>query len=120
MNKIGDAIDGEEDATPVSRKWTPGPWAVTDNRDLNGAYWIETDLFESLAEVRPGSTEAEEMGDTLANAHLIAAAPDLYAALETLRSYAEGQIADGLPHSPTLPSAIGMAKAALNKARGEQ
>ena len=59
--------------------FTPGPWQVVDNRSLNGAYWIcAPDEFTSHAEVRAGCVEAEELGDPLANARLIASAPALY------------------------------------------
>lgn len=44
---------------------------------------------------------------------------ELCGSLETLRAYAAGMIADGLPHSSTLPSAVARASAALRRARGE-
>lgn len=60
---------------------TPGPWSVTDNRSLNGAYWIEFDFACSIAEVRHGGEDTWEgdpyPGTPEANARLIAAAPDL-------------------------------------------
>ncbi len=63
---------------------TPGPWQVIDNRSMNGNYWIGTDAWTSHAEVRMGCGEAAELGDELANAKLIAAAPDLLAALQEI------------------------------------
>lgn len=63
---------------------TPGPWKIVDNRILNDAFWIEAHHPEgfsvSIAEVRQGCDEADEIGSSHANARLIAAAPDLLAA----------------------------------------
>lgn len=54
---------------------TPGPWSVVDNRDLNGAFWIEVEHPTvgnvSLAEVRSGCEEADELGSPEANAAFI-------------------------------------------------
>lgn len=44
---------------------------------------------------------------------------ELCGALETLRAYAAGMIEDGLPHSPTLPSAVARAAVILRRARGQ-
>lgn len=66
------------------KTYTPGPWQVIDNRDMNGNYWIGTDAWTSHAEVRMGGGEARELGDELANAKLIAAAPDLLASLQEI------------------------------------
>lgn len=72
--------------SPKQAGWAPVPWTVTDNRRLNGAFWITTRHPEgwqvSLAEVRNGCDEADEIGDVEAHAHLIATAPELYEALD--------------------------------------
>lgn len=73
-------------------QFTPAPWQIVDNRHLNDAYWIcAPDEFTSHAEVRAGSGEAEDAGDMLANARLIAAAPDLYEALTQAREVIEAE-----------------------------
>lgn len=60
---------------------TPGPW---DGPNFNGHYWDifpNTETFGgNISVFRSGMTDAE----VEANAHLIAAAPDLLAALEKL------------------------------------
>lgn len=97
------------------RKWTPGPWTISTENDvctqIDGEYHaVCTDQFCYAPEV-----ERE------ANAHLIAAAPDLYEALEQARdtilelinarnSEAEGSDEDW----------VGGINAALAKARGEK
>ena len=82
-------------------KHTPGPWAVTAASFTEGnavAYEIEADGMEISA----------------GNAHLIAAAPDLYEALQLLVS--EVAFCDAWQR-PCV--AIDNAIAALKKARGE-
>ena len=88
------------------RKWTPGPWAVRDARGIRGA---NGECVASTYCAAPAE-----------DAHLIAAAPDLYEALEQARdtilelinarnSEAEGSDEDW----------VGGINAALAKARGE-
>lgn len=84
-------------------KFTPGPWSV-----IKGRHFYE-DRFG--VEIKGDDFSIQpQMGMTEANAHLIAAAPELYEALEELliqtRQYG---------HKPE----IKMAEAALAKARGE-
>lgn len=92
----------------MSGKWTPGPWI--------GGTWEGDDTCEVLDDnlMLVARTKTE------ANAHLIAAAPDLYEALEQARdtilelinarnSEAEGSDEDW----------VGGINAALSKARGE-
>ena len=99
-------------------KFTPGPWAraawndwtiVADEPSLKSGFII--------AEVLPfDEADPTDMDD--ANAHLIAAAPGLYAALEVaLEPCERGEICpvcDEQPHREDC-----MAVAALAKARGE-
>lgn len=56
-------------------KFTPGPW-VAENH--NGDWWVFGEGGE-VARVIPWSTDADQ-----ADAHLISAAPDMYAALKYL------------------------------------
>ena len=60
-------------------KWTPGPWRYdrTNGSPTTGEHMIAGAKPGYLAEVRDCGS-----GDVRANTHLIAAAPDLYAALE--------------------------------------
>jgi hypothetical protein len=81
----------------TERKWTPGPWSIGSDLTFGPNGW------------GVGVIVAANTGDTIADAHLIAAAPDLYEAL------------DALYESDTPPDfELWMkAKAALAKARGE-
>lgn len=62
----------------TERKWTKGPWVVSE--DCEG-YWInDTDGYHV------GSAEAS-IDNAIHDAHLIAAAPDLYEALVVIVSF---------------------------------
>lgn len=93
-------------------KWTPGPWAVEtrDKKTWVVAYCGDDDpwfVCNPELYIGPGKTDRAP-----ANAHLIAAAPDLYAALDAARII----LAEHEPHPlPVLAQAL----AALAKARGE-
>lgn len=100
----------------METKWTPGPWKRRD-----GAEWI-VDAARGcgrVASVGLGRDEAD------ANAHLIASAPDLYAALEYYaKQFCEG-FCDQLPEAGTYHVSMDdqcsgcKARADLAKARGE-
>jgi len=63
-------------------KWTPGPWAVERNKRTWG--WVDV-VGPSLGVGGPTQATDLTLADEvkrIAEAHLIAAAPDLYAALE--------------------------------------
>lgn len=92
---------------------TPGPWAVEDH---DGKTWVvaycgDDDpwfVCEPEPFIGPGTTDRAP-----ANAHLIAAAPDLYAALER----AETHLCDLNVRETEWPRP--QIRAALRKARGE-
>jgi len=63
-------------------KWTPGPWAVEQNKRTWG--WVDV-VGPSLGVGGPTQATDLTLADEvkrIAEAHLIAAAPDLYAELE--------------------------------------
>lgn len=84
---------------------TPGPWSIeeryTDSYAINpNVAWL-------------GASSSDKEGENEANAHLIAAAPDLLVALEEVLScISETRGADAR-------AAVEMAQAAINKAKGE-
>lgn len=86
------------------RKWTPGPWVIgKDAEGGEGFGW-----FVGAG----GYCRADIVGptcDTKANAHLIAAAPELYEALDHL--YHKAMLTHGDRE---------IVREALAKARGEQ
>lgn len=107
-------------------KFTPGPWQLVDNTHLvEGEIWIEAEHAEigpvSLAAVRAGCDEAAELGSNMANARLIAAAPEMFEALKSLCE--ELMLED--PREPEDALGASMAEkyrkalAAISKATGE-
>ena len=103
-------------------EFTPGPWSAYIDE---GACIIQSDSSGfAVADANKGSAHplsdewdkewvAELDAQAEANAHLIAAAPDLYAALEAIISW------DHQLDGPYAWEALEQAKAALAKARGE-
>lgn len=78
----------------MTMKHTPGPWKLARNEwNLRAAPWseaigIEYDDAENRQQVVPGVVAwVTRGGDSETNARLIAAAPDLLAALEGLKFY---------------------------------
>ena len=101
--------------------YTPGPWIVTDERAMCRELWINVlhpDVGTvSLAAVRPGCDAANELGDTEANARLIAAAPEMFEALQNILLCPA--ILDELNGDNETNNAVAKARAALSKALGE-
>lgn len=93
-------------------KFTPGPWALGFH-DAVPADGVER---KGVAFVNAGETCVAKTDGLsyLSNAHFIAAAPDLYAALEALVAVIEE--INGYPDGDPM---FDNAKAALAKARGE-
>lgn len=73
-------------------KWTPGPWAADEPENWHGLsariYHKSDGKFEPVAQTQL-SGWPRRVG--LANTKLIAAAPDLYAALEECQRYFANQ-----------------------------
>ena len=93
-------------------KWTPGPWRYdrTNGSPTTGEHMIAGAKPGYLAEVRDCGS-----GDVRANAHLIAAAPDMAEALEKALNFitnTESEMGETLPCGDA-------ARAALAKARGQ-
>ena len=78
-------------------KWTPGPWNAIDC----GTGWVvgprEADSDDYIADVHL-HTHGISDESAEANANLIAAAPELYEALEFLLPWAEDGAEEGLHH----------------------
>jgi len=109
-----------EDAKP---KWTPGPWTIQMSADQR-PYIVPADKGRPiLAKAYRDSLDGDLPSD--ANANLIAAAPELYDALETIsEALHEGlmdlqKLGGGMFSFPLIEAALGDANAALRKARGE-
>ena len=89
-------------------KFTPGPWVVY--KDLPTDVVVSQSGECSLATLDCGCGSRKTQR---ANAHLIAAAPELYVALEALIKECD------MCGHPDEPEAVEIARSALAKARGE-
>ena len=101
---------------------TKGPWEVART---DAGIIVRT---ESAKKTRFGASryaaiggfdrsDPEQLAEALANARLIAAAPDLLRALEILASNWPPE-RDGLDNEP-IPGGVMLARAAISKAKGE-
>lgn len=98
-------------------KHTPGPWEFkTAANGDNGILAEGTGVFaEAFAEIRHGGENARD--EALANARLIAAAPDLLAALKALRLQALQSTVNDRANEWGM-EALGLARCAISKAEG--
>lgn len=96
-------------------KHTPGPWF--SQYDDNGFYEIGSEAVS----LRVAFTYSEYDTDE-ANARLIAAAPDLLAALQTAKILLEASYLDheGTPNGQVIFTGLEAAREAIAKAQGEQ
>lgn len=95
---------------------TPGPWAVSSRTD--GNWWHIGAGNQAIAAVHAASKKRNEpyAGMFEANAHLIAAAPDLLEEL-VITLGALKEVCD-VRHAPLPESTIRRAEAAIAKAKG--
>ena len=93
---------------------TPGPWEAHTHYDnsVSVRHYLGMGLNQPVCEMLPGQTPAERN----ANARLIAAAPDLLAALEEMAAVFGWQSPNA---NPAVDAAIAAAHAAIAKAKGE-
>lgn len=105
----------------METKWTPGPWRVEPTFETD-----ESDPQEIRTQRLILAGDRQYIAETISNhAHLIAAAPELYEALEqaveALNSYSDvvdGSYGEPMPN--TAMKAVLVCEAALRKARGEK
>ncbi len=105
-----------------TEKFTPGPWEAIDGKNL---VWVDgpahnvCDLYHT--HIGEDGNEFVSKHNAVANARLIAAAPDLYEALKVIRSLNAKASESGYTDSAALEelfTANALASAALAKARG--
>ena len=100
-----------------NENWTPGPWfpiyEVERINDQNVMIVGDVYVYNETEEHATTVVEAQVM--PLANAHLIAAAPDLYEALDLMLMESGGHA-----HKDNQSPGEAQARTALARARGEQ
>jgi len=112
-------------------KFTPGPWYVHDGtrpREYKEGHTGTFDILNTecyqvggkvMADVKPYGGNFPEREEAKANAYLIAAAPDLFEALqEWCADYEQYQKGEGLGEART-SEIYRKAKCAMNKATGK-
>ena len=97
--------------------YTKGEWKVETHGDAEDLYVRDTELYESVARIFHSSTYP--YGKAIANAHLIAAAPDMYEALKEISEGKGRYSLDKLTHaSNTIDDMKALAIEAIAKAEG--
>lgn len=96
--------------------WTPGPWVAPEGPFVGGHYVHTANNDADICEM-PGWPR-EHWHEEEANAHLIAAAPELYEAAQAFVDAGNMSVFDG-GSDKALADAFAKAEAALRKARGE-
>ena len=100
----------------MSEKFTKGPWKATYDSQLQALIQIYNTEDRILVAVLPDRGTVEAMPEIEANANLIAAAPDMYEALEcACDKYCIGYAGDSLVKCEEC-----VIQKALRKARGEE
>ena len=99
----------------MTEKFTPGPWFTHPSTVSEGSYVIESRELPILASTFNWPKNAE------ANAHLIAAAPELYEALEDVYRYISPMLSwrDDAHQNTHFQIVLQKISTALSKARGE-
>ena len=95
-------------------KHTPGPWQIKRHFDP-GYKFISAQKHTALAQVVWCMEDEDRSPECEANAHLIAAAPDLLGALNSLLEYLHEYDLDYPEAAPVFDKA----RAAIAKAKGE-
>lgn len=98
--------------------WTPGPWAYSE--ELRANFSMVSGAERVVAGI-PNDADPDGLAEQRANAHLIASAPDLYAALEALVTRRDRAVREtgGFVAADGSDGRYARARAALARARGE-
>jgi hypothetical protein len=101
----------------MESKHTPGPWQIYKDRNRIDRYpgidGVTRTVIVFGVDGESNGVRGQNYEESLANAHLIAAAPELLDALELLVAWAN--IQDGSPSQYLRDAAL----AAINKAKGQ-
>ena len=105
----------------TEQKHTPGPWEWNDRGDLVTVKKTWDEFMEDRYATKIVQTDGGRYPPFGPDRALIAAAPDLYEALDgMLQVYGGKYDNDGLPKNAVELELIDMARAAIAKATGEQ
>lgn len=100
----------------ISQKHTPGPWIATH---IIGSWWIEDDDPTAFCRRRIAIVDdGAGIESPDANARLIAAAPELLAALEAAREFIIDGMAMGFIGMPEDETVLEVIEKAIRKAKG--
>lgn len=102
----------------TNNKHTPGPWQVELCRVYHNSGKGRRNIAICLASQKPPSDEYEVFED-IANARLIAAAPELLAALEAAREFIVDGMAMGFVGMPEDEDVLEVIEKAISKAKGK-
>jgi len=106
-------------------KFTPGPWFVAGSIPEEGTdcFWIKAQPHPAMRGFTKDIATADGYQDDperAANAHLIAAAPDMHNALNAIIGRLQTDIYDGgRPDEWPMRALVDTARAALTKAEGK-
>lgn len=98
-------------STQGRAQFTPGPWAVSDDGDVTLIIHAPKDEVD----IARMSNDCEMFSEIRTNAHLIAAAPAMYGALQSILEFYEWSNSNGAEQA-----AYDKAMAALAQAEGRQ
>lgn len=99
-------------------KHTPGPWAVAARKWQIATQGPATEWLATMPHSASDGFGLTDVGEIAANARLIAAAPDLLAALKALQLQAlQSSVND--PSNEWGQEALAMTRAAISRATGE-
>ena len=103
-----------------STKHTPGPWVVkSTDEDINTKTIIDSNEFW-IAKVLNFNHASDDIGESRANANLIAAAPAMYEALSQVQAFIQTLVeADVLAYPTKLTDAVELALAQAEGKQGE-
>lgn len=100
----------------ISQKHTPGPWIATH---IIGSWWIEEDDPTAFCRRRIAIVDdGSGIDSPAANARLIAAAPEMLAALEAAREFIADGMAMGFVGMPEDEDVLEVIEKAIRKAKG--
>lgn len=110
----------------IKQEHTPGPWAVDhDGHDAEYVYVMANDSTITVAAMHPAFSNDPRGGMTMADARLIASAPDLLAACEAALPaiewyvpFRDPALGDGVGDDADNWRMVSALRAAIAKARG--